>query len=71
MEVDRVALKPSEPFRSVSHTDEEKDLYLRMQELEKEFDLLSMQEEYLREEMRHLKSEYVRAKEEVSCQKLG
>ena len=42
-----------------------------MQELEKEFDLLSMQEEYLREEMRHLKSEYVRAKEEVSSQKLG
>ena len=46
----------------------EQDLYLKMKELEKELELLSMQEEYLRDEQRHLKSEYIRSKEEVSPQ---
>lgn len=36
-----------------------------MQELEKELELLTMQEEFLKDEQRHLKSEYIRAKEEV------
>ena len=37
-----------------------------MKQLEKELELLSMQEDYLRDEQRHLKSEYIRSKEEVS-----
>jgi hypothetical protein len=45
----------------------EEDLYLKMKELERELDFLSMQEEALKEEQRHLKSEYIRSKEEVSC----
>jgi 26S proteasome regulatory subunit T3 len=37
-----------------------------MKQLERELELLSMQEDYLRDEQRHLKSEYIRSKEEVS-----
>ncbi len=48
-------------------TKEEKDLYMHMRELERELELLSMQEEFLKDEQRHLKSEYIRSKEEVSC----
>jgi hypothetical protein len=31
-------------------TDDDKDLYFRMQELEKELELLTMQEEFLKDE---------------------
>ena len=44
----------------------EEDYYLRMKELESELEILSIQEDYLRDEQRHLKSEYIRSKEEVS-----
>lgn len=44
----------------------EKDLYIRMKELENELAMLQIQENYLKDEQRHLKSEYVRSKEEVS-----
>jgi 26S proteasome regulatory subunit T3 len=37
-----------------------------MKELESELEILSIQEDYLRDEQRHLKSEYIRSKEEVS-----
>jgi 26S proteasome regulatory subunit T3 len=57
--------KTATPFTHV-HNDEEKDLYFRMQELERELELLTMQEEFLKDEQRHLKSEYIRSKEEVS-----
>jgi hypothetical protein len=40
---------------------------MRMRELERELELLTMQEEFLKDEQRHLKSEYIRSKEEV-CQ---
>jgi 26S proteasome regulatory subunit T3 len=41
-----------------------------MRELERELELLSMQEEFLKDEQRHLKSEYIRSKEEVSLYKI-
>lgn len=37
-----------------------------MKELESELEMLQIQENYLKDEQRHLKSEYVRSKEEVS-----
>jgi len=45
----------------------EQDLYTRMKELESELEMLQIQENYLKDEQRHLKSEYVRSKEEVSA----
>merc|ERR1711881_164249 len=36
-----------------------------MKELEKELEILTIQEEYIKDEQRHLKSEYIRAKEEI------
>jgi len=44
---------------------DEKDLYMRMKELESELEILNIQEEYLKDEQRHLKSEYIRSKEEI------
>jgi hypothetical protein len=44
----------------------EEDLYMRMKDLESELEILQIQEDYLKDEQRHLKSEYVRSKEEVS-----
>lgn len=57
--------KTTTPF-SLPHNEEETDLYFRMQELERELELLTMQEEFLKDEQRHLKSEYIRSKEEVN-----
>lgn len=45
---------------------EEEDLYMRMKQLESELEILQIQEDYLRDEQRHLQSEYIRSKEEVS-----
>jgi len=56
--------KEAKPFEVV-HTEDEKDLYFRMQELERELELLTMQEECIKDDQRHLKSEYIRAKEEI------
>ena len=43
----------------------EVDLYMKMKEMESELEILSIQEDYLRDEQRHLKSEYIRSKEEI------
>ena len=45
---------------------QDEDLYIKMKNLEKELEILSIQEDYIKDEQRHLKSEYIRAKEEVS-----
>lgn len=45
---------------------ESQDYYMRMKELESELEILTIQEDYLKDEQRHLKSEYIRSKEEVS-----
>ncbi|KTB07828.1 26S protease regulatory subunit 6B -like protein [Nakaseomyces glabratus] len=41
------------------------DVYLRLKKLEKELELLSLQEEYIKDEQRHLRLELSRAQEEV------
>ena len=41
------------------------DLYMKMKELESELEILDIQEDYLKDEQRHLKSEYIRSKEEI------
>ena len=61
--------KTTTPF-SLPHNEEETDLYFRMQELERELELLTMQEEFLKDEQRHLKSEYIRSKEEVNLSEI-
>lgn len=61
--------KSATPFTQ-AHTEDEKDSYFRMQELERELELLTMQEEFLKDEQRHLKSEYIRSKEEVRAHTL-
>ena len=58
----KVDLKPA---ASRAGADDD-DLYMKMKKLESELEMLSIQEDYLRDEQRHLKSEYVRSKEEVS-----
>ena len=45
--------------------EKEEDLYLKLKELENQLEILNIQEEYIRDEQRHLKSEYIRSKEEV------
>ncbi|CAN6662740.1 26S proteasome regulatory subunit 6B homolog [Trichomonascus vanleenenianus] len=42
-----------------------KDLYKALKKLEREYELLVLQEEYIKDEQRHLKRELVRAQEEV------
>ncbi|EDO18188.1 hypothetical protein Kpol_543p17 [Vanderwaltozyma polyspora DSM 70294] len=41
------------------------DVYLKLKKLEKEYELLTLQEEYIKDEQRHLKRELLRAQEEV------
>lgn len=43
----------------------EKDLYIRMKELEAHLDFLSIQEDYIKDEQKNLKRELLRAQEEV------
>ncbi|ODV95774.1 hypothetical protein PACTADRAFT_49225 [Pachysolen tannophilus NRRL Y-2460] len=41
------------------------DVYLKLKKLEKELDLIELQEDYIKDEQRHLKRELIRAQEEV------
>ena len=41
------------------------DLYQQMKDLERHIEFVSLQEEYLKDEMRHLQRELLRAKEEI------
>ncbi|GMF55492.1 unnamed protein product [[Candida] boidinii] len=41
------------------------DVYLKLKKLEKELELLILQEDYIKDEQRHLKRELIRAQEEV------
>lgn len=45
--------------------EEQLDIYLKLKKLQKELDLLMLQEDYIKDEQRHLKRELVRAQEEV------
>ena len=70
MEIDSVAGKPVEQKKNEKQ-EEDQDLYLKMKELENRLEILDIQEEYIKDELRHLQSELVRSKEEVSFLKLG
>ncbi|ODV67694.1 hypothetical protein HYPBUDRAFT_122384 [Hyphopichia burtonii NRRL Y-1933] len=48
-----------------NNSEEQSDVYLKLKKLEKELDLLLLQEDYIKDEQRHLKRELVRAQEEV------
>mmetsp|Transcript_9619 Transcript_9619/g.16152 ORF Transcript_9619/g.16152 Transcript_9619/m.16152 type:complete len:417 (-) Transcript_9619:63-1313(-) len=56
---------PEKEFTNQTQDTYEEDLYFRMKKLENELEMLQIQEDYLKDEQRHLKSEYVRSKEEI------
>lgn len=58
------SLPKAKPDWSHNH-DEHQDVYLKLKKLEKELDLLLLQEDYIKDEQRHLRKELVRAQEEV------
>lgn len=49
----------------LAHPTTPEDYYRRLKQLEREYELISLQEEYIKDEQRHLKRELVRAQEEV------
>jgi 26S proteasome regulatory subunit T3 len=53
-------------YKVQKEAENEEDLYFKLKELENQLELLNIQEEYIRDEQRQLKSEYIRSKEEVS-----
>ena len=61
MDVDTNPVKGKEEKK-----EEDVDLYLKMKELEGKMEILDIQEEYIKDELRQLQSELVRSKEEVS-----
>lgn len=50
---------------SFSVANDSSDVYLKLKKLEKEYELLKLQEDYIKDEQRHLKRELLRAQEEV------
>jgi len=62
MEVDSIA-------RPAPHQDDEEgeDLYLKMKELQSKLEMMEIQEQYIKNELNHLKSEEARSKDEVSA----
>ena len=46
--------------------EEEEDLYLKMKELQNKLEMIEIQEDYIKNELNHLKSEEARSKDEVS-----
>ena len=66
-DVDMVPAEFADNQVKLSHPNQaEEDLYMKMKELESELEILQIQEDYLKDEQRHLQSEYIRSKEEVS-----
>jgi len=71
MEVDSVATKATKPATQQNGVlknapPEEEDLYLKMKELQNKLEMIEIQEEYIKTELNHLKSEEARSKDEVS-----
>lgn len=50
---------------SFSVANDSSDVYLKLKKLEKEYELLKLQEDYIKDEQRHLKRQLLRAQEEV------
>ena len=66
MEVDSIMDTPAnKKGTGLKQEGEEPDLYLKMKELENKLEILDIQEEYIKDELRQLQSELVRSKEEV------
>ena len=66
MEVDSIMDTPAnKKSTGLKQEGEEPDLYLKMKELENKLEILDIQEEYIKDELRQLQSELVRSKEEV------
>ena len=63
MEVSPVDIQPLQDSPAV---EEEADLYRDMKALEAQLGFVELQEEYLKDEMRHLQRELLRAKEEIT-----
>jgi len=61
MEVDSVA-RPA----LKNNDEEDEDLYLKMKELQSKLEMMEIQEQYIKNELNHLKSEEARSKDEVS-----
>jgi 26S proteasome regulatory subunit T3 len=57
-------IKPKVP-PAVMEEPEELDLFQEVKGLEKQLEFVELQEEYLKDEMRHLQRELLRAKEEI------
>lgn len=57
--------KPAPGTTVIVDTLDSRDKYRRLKTLERDLELLSLQEEYIKDEQRHLKRELVRAQEEV------
>ena len=67
MEVDSVASKAQQINTGAQNSPpEEEDLYLKMKELQNKLEMIEIQEEYIKTELNHLKSEEMRSKDEVS-----
>ena len=64
MEIDSIKTQPSNPPASSSTTEAE-NLYMKYKSLQKELELLEIQENYIKEETQNLKIQYSRAKEEI------
>merc|ERR1712003_495526 len=60
-----VSLKDVVKMETDEKEEDEVDLYLTVKSLEKQLEFVSLQEEYLKDEMRHLQRELLRAKEEI------
>ena len=64
MEVDSVA-RPA----LKNNDEEDEDLYLKMKELQSKLEMMEIQEQYIKNELNHLKSEEARSKDEVSTRR--
>ncbi|CAE7914242.1 RPT3, partial [Symbiodinium sp. KB8] len=51
--------------KAVATSGEEQDLYLRVKAAEKQLEFITIQEEYIKDEIKNLKRETIRAKEEI------
>lgn len=66
--MEELGILPSHPTglgSAKNNTQGQNDVYLKLKKLEKELQLLSLQEDYIKDEQRHLKRELIRAQEEV------
>ncbi|GLH13804.1 26S proteasome regulatory subunit 6B [Gryllus bimaculatus] len=59
------ATKPTNGTTAGSGEDTDEDLYTKYKKLQKQLEFLTVQEEYIKDELRYLKKEYVHAQEEV------